>query len=233
MVMENMRCQATIEMPALRLPVAERPAPSSPAPSAPLAPAAPDWRICLPTLSDERVTLRQLRPSDAPALYSMLSTEEVTRFVTPPPPDVRGFERFIQWALAEQAAGRFACFAVVPAGLDQPIGITQIRQLDPTFAAAEWGICFGSAFWGTGLFMPAARLLLEFAFATVGVHRLEARAAVQNGRANGSIRKLGAVQEGVLRRSLMCDGRYLDQILWSILAEDWREARTGFSPRVH
>jgi RimJ/RimL family protein N-acetyltransferase len=146
---------------------------------------------------------------------------------------VRGFERFIQWALAEQAAGRFACFAVVPAGLDQPVGITQIRQLDPTFSTAEWGICFGSAFWGTGVFTPTARLLLDFAFEIVGVHRLEARAAVQNGRANGSVRKLGAVQEGVLRRSMWCHGRYFDQILWSILAEDWREARIELKPRVH
>jgi ribosomal-protein-serine acetyltransferase len=56
---------------------------------------------------------------------------------------------------------------------------------------------------------------------TVGVHRLEARAAVRNGRGNGALRKIGAVQEGVLRKSFLKNGEYLDQVLWTILDEDW------------
>ena len=40
---------------------------------------------------------------------------------------------------------------------------------------------------------------------------------LQNGRANGALRKLGAVQEGVLRRSVRRDGEYFDQVLWSML----------------
>jgi RimJ/RimL family protein N-acetyltransferase len=39
------------------------------------------------------------------------------------------------------------------------------------------------------------------------------------------LRKLGAVQEGILRRSFLRDGHYHDQVLWSILAEDWRLQR--------
>jgi ribosomal-protein-serine acetyltransferase len=45
---------------------------------------------------------------------------------------------------------------------------------------------------------------------------------VANGRGNGALRKIGAVQEGVLRRSFLRDGQYHDQVLWSILAEEWR-----------
>jgi ribosomal-protein-serine acetyltransferase len=63
---------------------------------------------------------------------------------------------------------------------------------------------------------------MEFAFETVGVHRLEARAAVRNGRGNGALRKLGAVQEGILRKSFLRSGEYLDQMLWTVLDEDWR-----------
>lgn len=191
------------------------------------------WRDRLPVLSDGRVTLRELQSSDALPLFAMLTTEEVTRFISPPPPDVHGFERFVQWAHAERAAGRFACFAIIPAGYDEPVGIVQVRQLDPSFSTAEWGACLGSQFWGTGLFMAASRLLLDFAFDVIGVHRLEARAAVQNGRGNGGMRKLGAVQEGVLRRALWCRGAYHDQLLWSILREDWHQARIELKPRIH
>ena len=67
----------------------------------------------------------------------------------------------------------------------------------------------------------------------VGTHRLEARAAVANGRGNGALKKIGAVQEGVLRKSLLRHGMYFDQLLWTILDEDWRLARTGRIPRVH
>lgn len=196
-------------------------------------PTPADWRAGLPVLSDGRVTLRELRASDAGALFTMLTGDEVTRFISAPPPDVRGFERFIQWAHAERSGGRYACFAVVPAGYDVPVGIVQVRQLDPAFSTAEWGACLGSQFWGTGLFTASARLLLDFIFTVIGARRLEARAAVQNGRGNGGMRKLGAVQEGVLRQALYSQGRYHDQILWSILADDWRQSRMEFRPRVH
>ena len=87
------------------------------------------------------------------------------------------------------------------------IGLFQVRQLEPDFATAEWGFALGSAFWGTGMFMDGARMVVDFAFETLGVRRLEARAAVANGRGNGALRKLGAVQEGVLRRSFLKNGQ--------------------------
>ena len=74
---------------------------------------------------------------------------------------------------------------------------------------------------------------MDFSFETIGVHRLEARAAVQNGRGNGALRKVGAVQEGVLRKSFLRNGEYLDQVLWTIVDEDWRQARTVVVVKVH
>ena len=68
-------------------------------------------------------------------------------------------------------------------------------------------------------------MIVTFAFDVLGVHRLEARAAVANGRGNGALRKLGAVREAVLRRSFLCRGDYLDQSLWTILADEWRRSR--------
>jgi RimJ/RimL family protein N-acetyltransferase len=194
---------------------------------------ATDWRQVLPVLSGGTVTLRELRTSDASGLLELLTTEEVARFISPPPTTVEGFERFIAWAQRERAAGRYICFAVVPAGMDTAIGIFQVRQLDPTFQTAEWGFAIGHAFWGTGVFMAAARLTIDFAFETVGAHRLEARAAVANGRGNGALAKIGAVKEAILRRSFLRHGRYFDQALWSIVREDWRRAKAVWGSAVH
>jgi RimJ/RimL family protein N-acetyltransferase len=192
-----------------------------------------DWRRALPVLRGESITLRELRVSDAPALLAMLTSEEVARFISPPPATVDGFERFIRWTQAERQAGRYLCFGIVPAGFDTVVGIFQVRQMDPGFATAEWGFAMGSAFWGRGLFMEGAALILDFVFDTIGVHRLEARAAVRNGRGNGALRKLGAVQEGVLRGSLLRDGEYLDQVLWAMLDSDHAAQARVTRPSVH
>jgi RimJ/RimL family protein N-acetyltransferase len=191
-----------------------------------------DWRTSLPVLEGSKVTLRDLEITDAPSLLAMLTTEEVSRFISPPPTTVEGFERFITWARAERAAGRYACFAVVPQGMTTAVGLFQVRQLEPGFVTAEWGFALGSNFWGTGMFMDGAHMVVNFAIETLGVQRLEARAAVANGRGNGALRKLGAVQEGVLRRSFLKNGRHLDQMLWSILSEEWRQTKAVWGNSV-
>jgi ribosomal-protein-alanine N-acetyltransferase len=192
-----------------------------------------DWRQALPVLTAGCVTLRELELTDAVSLLDMLSTEEVARFISPPPTTVEGFERFILWTHRERQAGRYACFAVVPEGLSRAVGIFQVRAIEPGFSVAEWGFAIGSPFWGTGVFINAARRTVEFAFETLGVHRLEARAAVENGRGNGALAKVGAVKEGVLRKSFLRDGRYLDQALWSIVREDWWQAKAVWGSIIH
>ena len=191
------------------------------------------WRHALPILGGAHARLRELAPADAPSLLTMLTTEEVTRFISPPPTTVREFERFIEWTHRERAAGTQVVYGILPAGYDVAMGLIQLRQMSPRFLVAEWGFALGSPFWGSGVFMDSARLVLDLAFTEIGIHRLEARSAVQNGRGNGVLRKLGAVQEGLLRQSLPRRGTFLDQVLWSILAEDWLQAKAVWSATIH
>jgi ribosomal-protein-alanine N-acetyltransferase len=74
------------------------------------------------------------------------------------------------------------------------------------------------------VFIDAAEMMVAFAFETVGVHRLEARAAVKNGRGNGALRKLGATREGVLRSAFQGEHARFDHVMWSMLAEDWAKS---------
>jgi len=192
--------------------------------------ATTNWKEALPVMAGTTFTLRELRAEDAPTLLSMLTTEEVSRFISPPPTTVEGFERFIKWTHRERMAGNYACFAIVPQGMTTAIGIFQVRSLDPTFGTAEWGFAMGSQYWGSGIFAEGARMILDFAFDVIGAQRLEARAAVANGRGNGALRKIGAVQEGLLRRSFQRNGQHHDQVLWGILADDWRLQREAQEP---
>lgn len=177
--------------------------------------------------------MREVQPDDAPSLLAHVGTAEVSRFISPPPSTIAGFERFIRWSQDERQHGRSVCFSVVPAGETRAIGVFQLRSLDARFANAEWGFALGSAYWGSGLFVAGATQVLDFAFDTIGIVRLEARAVVVNGRGNGALRKIGAVQEGVLRRSFFRHGDHYDQVLWSLLAEDWQRRRSQRGRRVH
>ena len=193
-------------------------------PSATEPVVGPDtWQAALPVLEGERVCLRELQRTDAAPLLPLISAPEVARFISPPPPSVERLESFIDWSRRQRAAGTYVAFGLVPRGESVPAGLLQVRQLDEEFRTAEWGFALGAPLWGRGLFREAAHLLLDFAFGTLGVHRLEARAAVPNVRAHAAIQKLGAVREGVLRQSLVTgDGSCFDQVLWSLLDEDWR-----------
>lgn len=192
-----------------------------------------NWRNALPVLQAGTVTLRDLRLSDAASLMQMLSTDEVSRFISPPPTTVVGFERFIQWAQQERSAGRYVCFAIVPAGCEHAVGVIQVRQLGMSMEIVEWGFAIGSRFWGTGIFQASARAVLAFAFAVLGSVRVEARSSVANGRGNGALQKLGATREGVLRKSFLRDGVYHDQVLWSIVSEDWWQWMCSAPPARH
>jgi RimJ/RimL family protein N-acetyltransferase len=200
-------------------------APSSTPTSARRTVTASDWRTQLPVLHGRGVRLRELRTSDAASLFALLTTAEVSQFISPPPTSVEGFVRFIDWTRQRRAEGKHACFAVVPEGCDTAVGLIQFHVLDDDFRVAEWGFALGSAWWGKGLFMEGAQLVLEFAFEQVGVRRMEARAVTGNGRGNGALRKLGAVREAELRRSFAKGLRRYDQYLWSILDQDWRRAK--------
>jgi RimJ/RimL family protein N-acetyltransferase len=183
-----------------------------------------DWREGLPTLEGERVTLRELRASDAPTLYAELTAPEVKRFIWAPPPSVAAFEKFIEWAPTERITGKYVCYGVVPRDEQDACGVFELRQLQPGFLRGELGFAVTQRLWTGGLFVEAAWLLLDFAFRQVRVHRIEARAAVSNGRGNAALKALGAQREGTLKEAFWQDEHFVDQYLWAFLDSRWTSA---------
>jgi RimJ/RimL family protein N-acetyltransferase len=179
--------------------------------------AWPEWRSVVPTLIHQTTRLRELRSSDALPLLSMLTTEEVTRFISPPPVTPEGFERFIQWSHRKRMAGQYVCFGVVPAGYDVAVGIFQVQI--PSGETPEWGFAMGSPFWGTGLFLQGAEAVLDFAFHGIGLDELCACAAVENGRGNAALQKVGALRQGIVRDGLVRNGKPMDQYYWTLSAD--------------
>ena len=182
------------------------------------------WRDGVPPLVSSDVRLRELTASDIPRMLSLMNDDEVGRFIPRPPQSAQRFREFIDWTHRKRQTGSYLCFGIVPAAEQHAVGLFQIRKLDPMFQIAEWGFALGRPYWGSGLFEESARLVLRLLFESVGLRRLEARAAVANGRGNGALRKMGATREGQLRRSFLLNGQYCDDALWSIVTEDWHRS---------
>jgi RimJ/RimL family protein N-acetyltransferase len=191
------------------------------------------WQAELPSLAGRFVMLRELAPQDLGPLVDLLSLVDATRFGLDEPITELSAQRLIERAPDDRAAGVAFTYAITRAGSRAFAGAIQVHQLDPGFETAEWECTIAPSARGQSVFLEAARLVGSFTFRTLATHRLEARVPVQNGRANGAMRKLGAAQEGVLRRSLRRGGEYVDQVLWSILKEDWGEHWMSTAPRVH
>jgi RimJ/RimL family protein N-acetyltransferase len=191
------------------------------------------WRNELPLLTGRGVVLREPVPQDLGPLVDLLSLGDATRFGLDEPVSELGVQELIERFAQERAAGTAFTYVVTLPVARTIVGMAQVRQLDPSFEAAEWECTIAPSSRGSGAFLETARLVGSFTFGTIGTHRLEARVPLQNGRANGALRKLGAVQEGILRRSLRRNGDYFDQVLWSLLKEDWGDHWVSTSRRVH
>ena len=187
-----------------------------------------DWKQRLPVLTGNGFHLRELRTSDAASLFAMLTTEEVARFISPPPTSVEASRSSSTGPIGGgQRAGTRAS-RWYPRARDA-VGIIQFHALGDSFEVAKWGFALGSAYWGTGLF-TGAPLVLDFAFEMWGCAH-GGPAVTMNGRGNGALRKMGAVQEATLRQSFSKGLRRYDKNLWSILPGDWRRAKATWGER--
>ena len=201
---------------------------------APPSTSGTPWRDALPTLSSATVTLREPTANDALGLLTALSPDALAAAVPDPPPSSPlGIASLIASLQTKRAQGQEACWVVVPHASAVPIGLIRMRALDHGFTMVEGTAAIADEFRGTQLFQDAARLVLGCLFRTMQVHRAEFRIDVRNARANGALRKLGATQEGLLRRALYRDGVFVDQVLWAIVAGDWCGPRDVSHSRIH
>ena len=191
------------------------------------------WRTELPLLKGPTVTLREPRPEDVGSVVDLLATSDGSRFGLDGESSDLAAAQLIDRARAERSHGQSFTYLIALTSAKQVVGLIQVRSLDPVFETAEWEATLLPSARGAGLFMEAARLMGAFTFGTLGANRIESRVLLQNGRGNGVLRKLGAVQEGVLRRALRHKGRYFDVVLWSLLKEDWGQPWMSAAPRVH
>ena len=131
------------------------------------------------------------------------------------------------------AAGTVLPFAVRMRAGGPVIGMTSYLSPDPASKTVEIGMTmYAAAVHGTAINPATKRLMLGHAF-DHGAERVQFNVDARNERSRAAVLKLGAVQEGILRRHRkLADGFQRDTVVYSVLASEWPDVRAGLDRRL-
>ncbi len=187
-----------------------------------------------PTLTGARARLEQLSPDHADDLGAAVAADELWRawYTTIPSPE--GMVAEIERRLGLQREGRMAPWAIVDGGSGRAVGMTTYLNLDAANRRLEIGSTWlGVAAQGTGINPEAKRMLLARAFDDLGCIAVEFRTHWHNRQSRAAIERLGAKQDGVLRRHMvLANGTVRDTVVYSVTDDEWPAVRAGLDARL-
>lgn len=186
------------------------------------------------TLEGEHVRLEPMTMAHHSALWEIAGDHELWRWTAT---DIRAPEdltRYMETALAEQAAGRALPFATVARANGRAVGSTRFGNIEPLNRRVEIGWTWlGSAWQRTAVNTEAKLLMLTHAFESWGCIRVELKTDALNQGSRAAIARLGAKEEGTLRRHIVTQtGRVRDTVYYSILDEEWPSIKARLEARL-
>lgn len=179
-----------------------------------------------PVLETERLRLRMIRPADITAVFEIFGDENVTRYY--------GLETYTS---IDQAAERIAIYrqnfakrrsirwGITSKEDNWLIGTVGIMNWKPRFFNAALGYDLAQRYWRQGIMFEALTAVLNYAFTTMQMNRLEAFVMPKNKPSSQLLEKLGFQNEGLMREYGYWRGEFHDLVLYSLLKGDWREGR--------
>jgi RimJ/RimL family protein N-acetyltransferase len=175
------------------------------------------YQVTAPTLASERLILRQLKLDDAPALFDVLSDDEVMRYWSSGPhAHIEETKSYIAWNA--EIDSDHVCWAIT---LDEKVALGWVILLPHRKDSFELGYILGRSHWGKGYAYEAACMALDHAFVNLAARRVMADTDPDN---IGSIRlleKLGFQREGYLREEWETHIGTRDSLIFGILRSEW------------
>ncbi|MFK0168244.1 GNAT family N-acetyltransferase [Streptomyces sp. NPDC090306] len=173
-----------------------------------------------PVLTGEKTVLRPFTADDADAVAEILRDPEVIRFTFPADGSLTP-ERLRAWYGSRSARDDRLDLAVTDRSTGELLGEVVLYEWVPEARACTFRTLLGPRGRGRGTGTEAIRLLLEYAFGELGLHRVQLEAWSDNSRALHVYRKVGFVVEGVRRQTRMRDGAWADEVLMAVLEDEW------------
>lgn len=171
-------------------------------------------------LTASHVVLKPLMAADLPRLFDWINDREQVLFNAAYRPISE--ENHRAWFEAVQDRPDIVIFGIHLIGRDQMIGSCQLRGIDPVHRTAELQIRVGEVDErGRGYGTEAIRLLLDFAFRDLNLHRVHLQVFATNMAAIRAYEKVGFHSEGVMREAAHIDGAYVDVLIMGILRDEY------------
>ena len=174
-----------------------------------------------PTLHTPRLRLRPFASADADALFALHSTAYVLRYWDAPWTERARAERFIAACRQMADDGTGARLAIDGASDGAFLGWCSLTRWNPDYRSAALGYCLGDAAWGHGYATEAARAVLQWAFDTLDLNRVQAETDTRNVASARVLEKLGFVREGTLREDCVVNGDVSDSWVYGLLRREW------------
>lgn len=187
------------------------------------------------TLEGKLIRLEPLTKWHAPDLLKAARDETIWKYMfygnlaDPPTMNI-----FISQAIRLRDAGSDLPFAVIHKATDQAIGCTRFRDIClKHFKLEIGGTWYASDYQRSGVNLESKYLLMRHAFETFGILRVQFKTDIRNLRSRQSLEKMGAIPEGILRRSaIMPDGVIRDTLIYSILDTEWSHVKQNLEQRM-
>jgi len=186
------------------------------------------------TLDGRIVRLEPLALSHVEALCEVGLDASLWRWVPTPVGSRDDMQAYVEQALAEQARGTSLPFAIVEKASGRIVGCTRFGNISAADRRLEIGWTWVAASQQrSGVNTEAKLLLLTHAFESLGAFRVELKTDVLNERSRAAILRIGASQEGILRRHIIThSGRVRDTVYFSILDQEWPEVKQRLEEKL-
>jgi RimJ/RimL family protein N-acetyltransferase len=173
-------------------------------------------------LRGKRVVLRPIKRADKKLFLKWFNDLEVIRNLTLYLPTTEASEE--KWIEETMTQRRpiFVIEVVLASGKRKPIGNCGFHNIEEKDRVATFGICIGEKkFWGHGYGTEAAKLLIDYGFKFMNLHKIESNAWLFNEKSVRMHKKLGFVVEGQRRERKYIDGKYQDSVVFGLLKSEW------------
>lgn len=182
------------------------------------------------SLEGRYVRLEPLRPEHATLLWEVAKDHLADLFQWIPYQlnSLEDFQAFNRQVLEEQARGLTVPFSTVERGSNQVVGTTRFMNMDLANRKVEIGSTWIAPRWQrTAVNTEAKYLMLCHAFEVWKCFRVELKTDALNQRSRQAILRLGAKEEGTLRKHMLTyNGRQRDSVYFSILDTEWPSVKT-------
>ncbi|HYC82318.1 MAG TPA: GNAT family protein [Solirubrobacterales bacterium] len=171
---------------------------------------------------DEHLHLRPVAEGDAEPIYALVDAERERLAEWLPwaaEQTLAATRQFVAESRAQEERGDGFQAAIVRDG--EIAGIAGYHRIDRLNRATTIGYWLASCHQGEGVMTAAVRALVDHAFGVWDLHRVAIEAAVANRRSRAIPERLGFREEGVLREAELVGGRFLDAVLYALLAPEW------------